>query len=195
MLRRCRITLHFSAWNWTTGSNSCRCSKKEVSISIRFVDVRARANRRISRNERLTDVHPRDARNRLRRSISSLHAPLVADSVTVQRHWSIGRFFYCGFGTMLLECRDFTGNQEWPKMHAGSVGLPSALAFDGRALAESQCTRLSTLPKASRSKKFGFTQARRTISQSIFTRVSALKYWVLLAIGRLGELWMIRTSC
>jgi len=41
------------------------------------LDVRGKAKSRISRNQRFTDVHTRDARNRLRRSISSLDASLV----------------------------------------------------------------------------------------------------------------------
>jgi hypothetical protein len=77
MQRRCLTTFHFSACNWTTGSNSCRCSKKEVWIWIKFVDVCSRGNRRIGRNQRFTDVHPCNARNRLRRQISSLDTSLV----------------------------------------------------------------------------------------------------------------------
>src|SRR6516225_4186365 len=63
---------------------------------------------------------------------------------------------YCGFGTRLWECRDSTGNQECPKLFAGSAGLPFAPEFDDRASEGTQCTRSSTFRKVFRLKNFGF---------------------------------------
>jgi|SRR6516162_8274361 hypothetical protein len=143
--------------------------------------------------KRLTNVHPRDARNRLRRSISSLDASLVRIRPPFNAPLEYWKVF-------LLRVRDdvvgVSGLYRQPGMAHNIcwVGwFAFALVFDDRGLAEAQCTHSSTLAKTSLSKNFGFIQARRTISQSIFTRLSALKSWVQLAIGRLGELWMIRT--
>lgn len=92
-------------------------------------------------------------------------------------------------------CRDFTGNQEWPKMYAASVGLPFSRVFDDRASERAQFVRSSTLREASRLKNYGSIRVRQMKSQSAFARLSALNFLAALAIGHMGELWMTRTSC
>jgi len=55
----------------------------------------------------------------------------------------------------VVGCRDSIGNQECPKLFAGSAGLPFAPEFDDRASEGTPCTRSSTLQKVFRLKNFG----------------------------------------
>ena len=48
--------------------------------------------------------------------------------------------------------------------------------------------------KGIQAKELWFIRVRRMTLQSTFTRVSASNFWAALLSGRLGELWMIRTS-
>src|SRR6266446_6337041 len=102
--------------------------------------------------------------------LSMLHWCGFGRRSTPLDYWKV---FLLRVRARLWECRDFTGNQESPKLFAGSAGLPFAPEFEDRASEGTQCTRSSTLRNVFRLKNFGFIRARRMTSQSTFTRVSA----------------------
>jgi len=137
------------------------------------------------------------------RSETQAHRITGDPSAIVSRYWLLAQVSECQV-PLRVACACALGRGWGVSELYRQPGMPQTVCWVGwfairsgirrQGLGRNTMYALIDFAKGIQAKELWFIRVRRMTLQSTFTRVSASSFWAALLSGRLGELWMIRTS-